>query len=192
MLAGTSCSCATPTILSPVLSTERRQRFLADLHERVEKFALSLHPDKTRLIEFGRFAAERRARRGLGKPETFNFLGFTHICGVSRAGYFLLKRKTRRDRMRATLRAIKGELWLRLHEPIREQGQWLGQWYAATLRITRFRPITGVLCLSAPCHRPMEAFASAAQPTGLHDVATDRSTRGRVPASRLHHPPLAA
>jgi RNA-directed DNA polymerase len=103
------------------------KRFLADLRERVEKFALSLHPDKTRLIEFGRFAAERRARRGLGKPETFNFLGFTHICGVSRAGYFLLTRKTRRDRMRATLRAIKGELWRRLHEPIREQGQWLGQ-----------------------------------------------------------------
>jgi RNA-directed DNA polymerase len=103
------------------------KRFLADLRERLEKFALSLHPDKTRLIEFGRFAAERRARRGLGKPETFNFLGFTHICGVSRAGHFLLTRKTRRDRMRVKLRAIKGELWRRLHEPIREQGQWLGQ-----------------------------------------------------------------
>jgi RNA-directed DNA polymerase len=103
------------------------KRFLADLRERLEKFALSLHPDKTRLIEFGRFAAERRARRGLGKPETFNFLGFTHICGVSRAGYFLLTRKTRRDRMRATLRAIKEALWRRLHEPIREQGQWLAQ-----------------------------------------------------------------
>jgi RNA-directed DNA polymerase len=101
------------------------KRFLADLRERLEKFALSLHPGKTRLIEFGRFAAERRARRGLGKPETFNFLGFIHICGVSRAGYFLLTRKTRRDRLRATLRAIKGELWRRLHEPIREQGQWL-------------------------------------------------------------------
>ena len=103
------------------------KRFLADLRERLEKFALSLHPDKTRLIEFGRFAAERRARRKLGKPETFNFLGFTHICGHSRAGYFLLKRKTRRDRMRVKLRAIKGELWRRLHEPIRKQGQWLGQ-----------------------------------------------------------------
>jgi hypothetical protein len=83
------------------------KRFLADLRERLEKFALSLNPDKTRLIEFGRFAAERRARRGLGKPETFNFLGFTHICGHSRSGYFLLKRKTRRDRMRVRLRAIK-------------------------------------------------------------------------------------
>jgi len=103
------------------------KRFLADLRERLEKFALSLHPDKTRLIEFGRFAAERRARRGLGKPETFNFLGFTHICGHSRAGYFLLKRKTRRDRMRVRLRAIKEELRRRMHEPIAEQGRWLGQ-----------------------------------------------------------------
>ena len=103
------------------------KRFLADLRERLEKFALSLHPDKTRLIEFGRFAADRRARRGLGKPETFNFLGFTHICGHSRKGYFLLKRKTRRDRMRARLRAIKEELWRRMHEPIPEQGRWLGQ-----------------------------------------------------------------
>jgi hypothetical protein len=103
------------------------KRFLADLHERLEKFALSLNPDKTRLIEFGRFAAERRARRGLGKPETFNFLGFTHICGHSRSGYFLLKRKTRRDRMRVRLRAIKEELRRRMHEPIPEQGRWLGQ-----------------------------------------------------------------
>ena len=103
------------------------RRFLADLRERLEKFALSLNPDKTRLIEFGRFAAERRARRGLGKPETFNFLGFTHICGQSRAGYFLLKRKTRRDRMRVRLRAIKEELRRRMHEPIPEQGRWLGQ-----------------------------------------------------------------
>lgn len=103
------------------------KRFLANLRERMEKFALSLHPEKTRLIEFGRFAAERRGRRGLGKPETFNFLGFTHICGKSRAGYFLLKRKTRRDRMRARLRTIKEELRKRRHEPIPEQGRWLGQ-----------------------------------------------------------------
>ena len=80
-------------------------RFLAELRERLEKFALSLHPDKTRLIEFGRHAAANRAKHGLGKPETFNFLGFTHICGRSRAGYFQLKRKTRRDRMRLKLKA---------------------------------------------------------------------------------------
>src|SRR6202047_818608 len=103
------------------------RRFWDDMRKRFEEFSLSLNPDKTRLIEFGRFAAERRARRGLGKPETFNFLGFTHICGHSRSGHFLLKRTTRRDRMRVRLRAIKEELRRRMHEPIPEQGRWLGQ-----------------------------------------------------------------
>src|ERR1700678_1769666 len=102
-------------------------RFLADLGERLEKIALSLHPDKTRLIEFGRHAADNRKKRGLAKPETFNFLGFTHICGRSRRGLFLLHRKTRRDRMRIKLRALKGELKRRMHEPIPMQGRWLGQ-----------------------------------------------------------------
>lgn len=106
---------------------EDAQRFLADLRTRLEKFALTLHSDKTRLIEFGRFAVRDRARRGLGKPETFNFLGFTHISGRTRAGHFQLKRKTRRDRMRTKLKALKGELRRRLHEPIPEQGKWLAQ-----------------------------------------------------------------
>jgi group II intron reverse transcriptase/maturase len=101
------------------------QRFHADLQQRMEKFALSLHPDKTRLIEFGRCAAAQRARRGLGKPETFDFLGFTHICGRTRKGAFQLKRKSRRDRMRAKLRAIKEELRRRMHDPIQQQGHWL-------------------------------------------------------------------
>jgi hypothetical protein len=93
----------------------------------LEKFALSLHPDKTRLIEFGRHAAGDRKKRGLGKPETFNFLGFTHICGRSRRGLFLLHRKTRRDRMRVKLHALKAELKRRMHEPIPKQGRWLAQ-----------------------------------------------------------------
>jgi RNA-directed DNA polymerase len=101
------------------------ERFLADLRERLEKFALTLHPEKTRLIEFGRLAADNRARRGLGKPETFAFLGFKHISGRSRAGHFQLKRKTRRDRMRAKLKSLKDELRRRMHEPIPAQGQWL-------------------------------------------------------------------
>jgi RNA-directed DNA polymerase len=88
---------------------------------------LSLHPDKTRLIEFGRLAAVDRKKRGLGKPETFAFLGFTFICGKSRQGRFLLKRKTRRDRVRAKLRDIKVELRRRMHWPIPEQGKWLRQ-----------------------------------------------------------------
>jgi RNA-directed DNA polymerase len=100
-------------------------RFLDEMRNRLGEFALSLHPEKTRLIEFGRFAAERRKRHGLGKPETFNFLGFTLICGKTRAGKFQLRRKSRRDRMQAKLRMIKDELRLRMHQPIPEQGQWL-------------------------------------------------------------------
>ena len=101
------------------------RRFLDAMRERLGKFALSLHPDKTRLIEFGRYAADRRDRRGLGKPESFSFLGFTFICGKSRQGIFQLKRKTRRDRMRAKLRAIKQEMRRRMHQPIPLQGKWL-------------------------------------------------------------------
>jgi group II intron reverse transcriptase/maturase len=103
------------------------KRFLADLRERAAQFALSLHPDKTRLIEFGRHAAADRERRGSGKPETFAFLGFTHICGKSRRSGFQLRRKSRRDRMRTKLAAIKQELRRHLHAPIPEQGAWLGK-----------------------------------------------------------------
>jgi RNA-directed DNA polymerase len=103
------------------------RRFLEAMRERIESFSLSLHSDKTRLIEFGRFAAANRKRSGLGKPETFNFLGFIFICGKSRRGKFLVKRKTRRDRMRAKLQAIKQELRQRMHQPIPVQGKWLGQ-----------------------------------------------------------------
>ena len=90
------------------------RRFWYAMRVRLEEFALSLHPEKTRLIEFGRFAAVTRAQRGLGKPETFNFLGFTFICGKSRRGQFLLKRKSRRDRMRAKLREVKEEFRRRM------------------------------------------------------------------------------
>jgi RNA-directed DNA polymerase len=103
------------------------RRFWDAMRERLQEFSLSLHPDKTRLIEFGRLAAVRRARRGLGKPETFNFLGFTFICGPSRRGNFLLKRKSRRDRMRSKLKEVKDELRRRMHQPIPVQGRWLRQ-----------------------------------------------------------------
>ena len=83
------------------------RRFWDAMRERLQEFSLTLHPEKTRLIEFGRFAAARREKHGLNKPETFNFLGFTFICGKSRQGHFLLKRKTRRDRMRARSKRLK-------------------------------------------------------------------------------------
>ncbi|AFL54945.1 MULTISPECIES: reverse transcriptase domain-containing protein [Sinorhizobium/Ensifer group] len=98
------------------------RRFLDAMRARLEEFALSLHPDKTRLIEFGRFAAVDRKRRGLGKPETFAFLGFTFICGKSRKGRFQLRRKTRGDRMRVKLKDIKVELRRRMHWPIPNRG----------------------------------------------------------------------
>jgi RNA-directed DNA polymerase len=103
------------------------RRFWDAMRVRFEEFMLSLHPEKTRLIEFGRHAAAGRARRGLSKPETFTFLGFTYICGRSRRGNFLLQRKSRGDRMRAKLQEIKEELRRRMHHPIPEQGSWLAQ-----------------------------------------------------------------
>ena len=98
------------------------RRFWEDMRERLREFSLTLHPEKTRLIEFGRHAAINRGRRGLGRPETFTFLGFTMICGKSRRGRFLLKRKTRRDRMRAKLQEIKEALQRQRHQPIPKQG----------------------------------------------------------------------
>src|ERR1700739_3941313 len=102
------------------------QRFLEALRERLAEFALSLHPEKTRLIEVGRYAAQNRKRRGLGKPESFNFPGFTFICGKSRKGKFLIKRKTRPDRMRAKLKAVSQELRRRMHHANPGVGKWLG------------------------------------------------------------------
>jgi group II intron reverse transcriptase/maturase len=100
-------------------------KFLADLRERFTKFALELHPEKTRLFEFGAWADQNRRRRGEDKPETFNFLGFTHICAKKRNGRFTILRQTRRDRMQAKLAEIKEELRKRLHDPIPVVGQWL-------------------------------------------------------------------
>jgi hypothetical protein len=103
------------------------RRFLDEMRKRLQEFALSLHSEKTRLIVFGRFAAENRKRRGLGKPETFTFLGFTFICSKIRRGKFQIKRKSRRDRMQAKLQAIKQELRRSMHQPIPQQGRWLQQ-----------------------------------------------------------------
>ncbi|WP_390623671.1 group II intron reverse transcriptase/maturase [Telmatocola sphagniphila] len=104
------------------------ERFLFDLKARFQKFGLELHPEKTRLIEFGRFAGEDRQKRGQGKPETFEFLGFTHCCGVKRLSRtFLVKRKTAKKRMRVRLQRVKEVLSKRRHEPIPEQASWLRQ-----------------------------------------------------------------
>jgi group II intron reverse transcriptase/maturase len=101
------------------------RRFWDAMRARFEHFGLALHEEKTRLLEFGRRAAAGRQRRGLGRPETFNFLGFTFICGTSRRGAFQLQRHSRRDRMRTTLRELKVALRGRMHDSIPEQGRWL-------------------------------------------------------------------
>jgi group II intron reverse transcriptase/maturase len=101
------------------------RRFWNAMRDRLAEFSLSLHPDKTRLIAFGRFAAQNCKKRGRSKPETFKFLGFVLICDKCRRGVFRVRRKSRRDRMRATLREIKGALRRRINRPIPETGKWL-------------------------------------------------------------------
>src|SRR5208283_1318655 len=101
------------------------ERFWAELKERMTKFSLELHPEKTRLLEFGRYAAERRKKRGQGRPEAFNFLGFTHICGKTKDGRYTVVRQTIRKRLQAKLNAVKAELERRMHDPIPEVGKWL-------------------------------------------------------------------
>ena len=101
------------------------EQFLAELHKRLAQFGLELHPDKTRLIEFGRYAVHNRLKRGQGKPETFNFLGFTHICGKTRKGHFTVLRKTMRKRLHAKLKEVHAELRRCMHDPIPEQGAYL-------------------------------------------------------------------
>jgi RNA-directed DNA polymerase len=100
-------------------------RFLENLRERLAKFGLELHPDKTRRIEFGRFAEENRKRRGEDKPETFDFLGFKHISAKNGIGRFTVRRTTIRKRMRAKLRQLKQELRMRMHDPVFQTGEWL-------------------------------------------------------------------
>jgi len=104
---------------------EDAERFQVELSERMRKFSLELHEEKTRMIEFGRHAAERRRKRGEGKPETFNFLGFTHICGKTKGGRFTVVRKTMRKRMQAKLNEMKQEFRRRMHAGLREQGEWV-------------------------------------------------------------------
>ena len=100
-------------------------RFLMEFRERLRRFGLELHPDKTRRIEFGRFAEVNRTKRGEGKPETFDFLGFTHISGKDRNGGYAVKRRTISKRMRAKLLEVKQQLRRRMHEPTAQCGQWL-------------------------------------------------------------------
>lgn len=165
--------------------------FWKELSERLQKFRLELHPDKTRLLEFGRFAAETRRRRGQGKPETFDFLGFTHICGRKRNdGRFTVLRQTMRKRLQAKLSEVKAELKRRMHAPVPEQGKWLSavvgghfRYYAVpmngpALRLFRFH--VGWLWYRALSRR--------SQNSRLNWDRMSRLIARWLPVTRIHHP----
>lgn len=166
------------------------RRFLDAMRTRLEEFELTLHPDKTRLIEFGRFAASNHKRCGLGKPETFTFLGFTFICGKSRQGHFQLKRKTRGDRMRVKLREIKGELRRRWHQPIPEQGRWLRQ--VVSGHLAYFAVPTNSRAIEAFRHHVVDLWRQALKRRSQRDKTTwTRITRisdDWLPKSHILHP----
>jgi len=135
------------------------ERFLAELRERFAKFGLELHPDKTRLVEFGRFADENRRVRGGDKPESFNFPGFTHSCAKTRAGKFTVLRQTMRQRLRAKLKEVTTELRRRMHDPVPEQGAYLRSVVRGHIR---YYPIRS--CVSASSPKVGAGCGSSARP----------------------------
>ena len=165
-------------------------RFWRAVAERLGQFGLKLHPDKTRLIEFGRFARDHRRRRGQGKPETFDFLGFTHCCAKTRKGSFMVLRLTSARRMRAKLLAVKTELRRRMHRPIAEQGQYLravvaghGRYFAVPCngaRVQAFRFEVGRLWHRTLCRRSQAKSLSWKR---MHKIATHW-----LPSPRICHP----
>jgi len=167
------------------------ERFLRDLEDRLAQFALSLHPEKTRLIEFGAYAAERRQRRGEGKPETFHFLGFTHYCGTRKDGVgFQLGRRTQRKRMRAKLKEITETLRRVRHRPIDEQGQWLGT--VVRGYFAYFAVPTNTRTLSAfRAHLSERWFRSLRRRSQRHRLTWERMSRlidRFLPPVRVQHP----
>ena len=167
------------------------ERFWKELVERLRKFRLELHPDKTRLLEFGPFAADKRSGRGQGKPETFNFLGFTHICGKKRSnGRFTVLRQTIRARLQAKLSEVKAELRRRMHAPVPEVGKWLRSVVEGHNRY-----------FGVPMNGPALKVFRFQVVRHWHRVLSRRSQNGRVPwdrmwrianrwlpAPRIHHP----
>ncbi|MGH3755374.1 MAG: group II intron reverse transcriptase/maturase [Pseudonocardiaceae bacterium] len=166
------------------------QQFLDDLRERLAKFNLELHPDKTRLIEFGRNAARNRATRGEGKPETFDFLGFTHICGKTRTGRFWLKRKTISKRMRAKLHEVKDQLRQRRHLPIPEQGRWVAsvvRGHAAYYAVPGNTDAVGAFRTQVTKHW-YSALRRRSQRTRLNWTRMSRLAKRWIPSTRVMHP----
>jgi group II intron reverse transcriptase/maturase len=166
------------------------KRFLEAFRERLAKFGLELHPEKTRLIEFGRFAAQDRKQRGEGKPETFTFLGFTHFCGERRNGSFIVWRVTAKKRMVAKLRAIKAELRRRMHEPVATVGEWLR---SVTLGYYQYYAVPGNIDrLNVFAHRLSRLWWRTLRRRSQRGRASwDRLTpifERSIPAPRVLHP----
>ena len=158
------------------------RRFLEELRERFRRFNLELHAEKTRVIEFGRFAAERRERRGEGKPETFNFLGFTHIVRQNPARKFIVLRQTIAKRMHAKLVSLKEALRRRMHLPVAEVGRWLGRSAQRSLPLLRRTPqLPGVGSIPRP---GAAALASGTKPTQPEEP-DQRNTMSRIAACWL-------
>jgi group II intron reverse transcriptase/maturase len=170
---------------------EDAERFWADLRDRLAKFGLELNAEKTRLIEFGRHAARDRAARGLGKPETFRFLGFTHICGKTRkSGRFKLTRHTDSKRVRRKLLAVKHEMAKRMHLPIPEQGRWLAsvlsghyRYYAVPDNIEALRAFRQGLI-----RHWMRTLRRRSQKSRLSWERMDRLVERWLPLPRILHP----
>ncbi|CAA7621830.1 RNA-directed DNA polymerase (Reverse transcriptase) (fragment) [Magnetospirillum sp. LM-5] len=165
-------------------------RFLRDLKDRLAKFGLDLHPDKTRLIEFGRYAVHHRAARGCRKPETFDFLGFTHICGTTKEGWFILMRHTMRKRMRAKLLEIKESLRRMRHLPVPDQGRWLTQvlrgYFAYHAVPTNARAISSFL--HHVTHHWWRSLRRRSQTKRLNWNRMARLAAKWLPAARITHP----
>jgi len=176
-----------------VIGFQRRKeadRFLKELGERMQGFGLELHPEKTRLIEFGRYANEHRQRNGKGKPETFNFLGFTHICGtIHKTGKFTVMRQTIGKRMAAKLKAIKAELRRRMHEPIKDTGDWLR---AVVRGYFNYHAVPGNFSrLRSFRHDVIRSWWQAVRrrsQRGLRREAFERIVAQYIPAATIVHP----
>jgi group II intron reverse transcriptase/maturase len=166
------------------------ERFAADLRERMAHFGLELHADKTRLIEFGRFAAENRKRRGEGKPETFNFLGFTHICGRTRQGKFTVLRRTIRKRLQAKLKEVTTELRRRMHDPVPEVGAYLRSVVAGHIRYFGV-PMNGTsigMFHMEVCRRWLKVLRRRSQKHNLTWERMKRLIAQWIPPARICHP----
>lgn len=165
------------------------RRFLAAIRDRLAKFKLELHPDKTRLIQFGRYAAQRCRERGVRKPETFDFLGFTHCCGQYSGG-FKIVRVTIKKRMRATLAAIRATLMRRRHEPVPVVGRWLGR---VVKGYFNYHAVPGNMCrlagfLGEVCRSWRHALIRRSQRHRMPWTRFSRLIRKYLPPCRVVHP----